>query len=115
MPGFRQGDVIRVPFPYTDRATRESRPALVVATGAMTQARGLLWVTMITSAVNKGWNGDLEITNLELAGLPAASVIRPAKIATIEAGDATSLGRISAALLKKVVARLSAEIGVEAS
>jgi mRNA interferase MazF len=115
MPSFSQGDIVRVPFPYTDRATRESRPALVVSVGEMTQDHGLLWVTMITSAVNRGWDGDLEITNLTLAGLPAASVIRPAKIATIEAVDASSLGRISVALLRKVLARLATEIGIEDS
>ena len=115
MPSFSQGDIVRVPFPYTDRATRESRPALVVSVGEMTLVRGLLWVTMITSAANRGWDGDLEITNLTLAGLPAASAIRPAKIATIEAVDASSLGRISAALLRKVLARLATEIGIEAT
>ena len=34
MPTFSQGDVVKVPFPYTDRPTRQSRPALVVSTGA---------------------------------------------------------------------------------
>jgi mRNA interferase MazF len=68
---------------------------------------------MITSAANKGWAGDLAITDLSLAGLPAASVIRSAKVATIEAVDAGPLGRISGALLKKVLARIATEIGCE--
>jgi mRNA interferase MazF len=111
MQSFSQGDVVRVPFPYTDRAARQSRPALVVSTGELTAGHGLLWVAMITSAVNKGWPGDLEIKNLERAGLPAESIVRAAKIATIEAADAEGLGRIPPALLKRVVAQLAGKIG----
>ncbi len=61
---FSQGDVIKVPFPYTDRATRQSRPALVVSSGNLEDAHGLLWVTMITSAANRGWAGDVAIADL---------------------------------------------------
>jgi mRNA interferase MazF len=107
---FSQGDVVKVPFPYTDRSTRQSRPALVVSTG-LEDAHKLVWVVMITSAENRGWPGDVAITNLAEAGLPAPSVVRAAKIATIDATDATKLGTVSAAQLRKVVDRVSREIG----
>lgn len=107
---FSQGDVVKVPFPYTDRSTRQSRPALVVSTG-LKDAHKLVWVVMITSAENRGWPGDVAITNLAEAGLPAPSVIRAAKIATIDATDATKLGKVSVAQLRKVVDRVSREIG----
>lgn len=42
MPAFKQGDVIKVPFPCTDRPTRQSRPALVVSTGELEGLHGLL-------------------------------------------------------------------------
>ena len=67
----------------------------------------MLWVVMITSAENRGWPGDLPVTGLGAAGLPVASVIRTAKIATIEACDAARIGRISEALLGKVKTALS--------
>ena len=107
MPTFRRGDVVKVPFPYTDRATRQSRPALVVSTAELEEAHVLLWVLMITSADNRGWPGDVDISNLAAAGLPIPSVVRTAKIATIESADATKLGRISSKALKQV----SREIG----
>jgi mRNA interferase MazF len=112
MPSFKQGDVIKVPFPYTDRATRRSRPALVVSVGGIETSHQLLWVVMITSAENRGWPGDVTVDNLELAGLPAPSVIRTAKIATIEVSDATKLGKIPAALLKQVINKLGRELGL---
>lgn len=114
MAGFKRGDVIKVPFPYTDRPTRQSRPALVVSTGGIEAAHGLLWVVMITSAQNRGWPGDLPVADLAGAGLPVPSVIRTAKIATIEASDATLLGRISAALIRKVSQHLGRELGIDA-
>jgi len=112
MPSFKQGDVIKVPFPYTDHATRQSRPALVVSTGGIETNHKLLWVLMITSAENRGWPGDLTVDNLAQAGLPAPSVIRTAKIATIEVSDATKLGKIPAALLKQVINKLGRELGL---
>ena len=105
MPTFEQGDVIKVPFPCTDRPARQSRPALVVSTGNLEARHGLLWVVMITSAENRGWAGDVAVSNLDMAGLPAPSVIRSAKIATIEASDATKLGRIPV-VQRRQVARM---------
>ena len=106
MPTFERGDVIKVPFPYTDRATRQSRPALVVSTGRLEEMHGLLWVVMITSAENRGWPGDVPVENLKMAGLPVPSLIRSAKIATIDASDASKLGRLPAAQVGLVTGRL---------
>lgn len=114
MASFRQGDVIKVPFPCTDRSTRQSRPALVVSAGGIEEAHGLLWVVMITSTGNRGWPGDVPVTNLAAAGLPAPSVVRTAKIATIEASDAARLGKVSPALFKQVAMRLEQALGFDA-
>ena len=115
MAGFERGDVVKVPFPYTDRSTRQSRPALVVSAAAALEGHGLLWVVMITSAENRGWPGDLAVGGLVSAGLPVPSLIRTAKIATIEAVDATRLGRISPVRLRKVDAELAGTLGLRGS
>jgi mRNA interferase MazF len=111
MATFSRGDVVKVPFPCTDRATRQFRPALVVSEG-LHDAHGLLWVLMITSAENRRWPSDVPVTNLSEAGLPVASVIRTAKIATIEAADATPLGHIATAPLRRVMERVARELGL---
>ncbi len=92
MANFRPGSVIKVPFPYTDRATRQRRPALVVGTPG--EDYGLLWVAMITSAENRPWPCDVAIADHQASGLPAPSTVRPAKIATIEKADAEPLGEL---------------------
>lgn len=96
MPDFEVWDIVKVPFPYTDRPVRQRRPALVIAAGELQSAHGLLWLAMITSAANRGWRGDVAISGLEAAGLPVLSIVRPAKLATIEARDAEPLGRLPA-------------------
>lgn len=111
MPSFRQGEVVKVPFPYTDRATRQRRPALVVSTGGIETAHGLLWVVMITSAENRGWPEDVPIADLAQAGLPAPSIIRPAKIATIQARDAEPIGTVPAEVIAAVLDRIGRELG----
>ena len=73
-------------------------------------AHNLLWVVMITSAESREWPSDVPISALTRTGLPAASASRPAKIATIDAADATKLGSISETQLRKVVDIIGREL-----
>jgi mRNA interferase MazF len=84
-------DIVTVPFPYTDHPTRQRRPALAVRVAPS----GLIWVLMITSAENRGWPGDVAVAGAA-TGLPVASLIRTAKIATVEASAARRIGRAPA-------------------
>ena len=106
MPIFEPWDIVRVPFPYTDRPVRQRRPALVIGAGEIEAEHGLLWLVMVTSAQNRGWPGDVAISDLIMAGLPAASIVRTAKIATIEARDAQRLGMLPNADRNQVSSQL---------
>ena len=108
---FEVWDIVKVPSPYTDRPVRQRRPALVVAAGEIEAALGPLWLVMITSAENRGWPGDVDISNLRAAGLPAPSIVRPAKIATVDARDAQRLGTLPGGDRKAVIAGLRAILG----
>jgi mRNA interferase MazF len=94
MPDCEVWDLVRIPFPYTNRPIQQRRPAVVVAAPQVPGAPRLLWVLMVTSAANRGWPGDVAVSDLAAAGLPAASVVRAAKIATIEAPDADRIGTL---------------------
>jgi mRNA interferase MazF len=109
---FEVWDVVKVPFPYTDRPVRQRRPALVAAAGEIESAHGLLWLVMITSAENRGWPSDVGISDLRSAGLPAPSIVRSAKIATVEARDAQRLGTLPGADRKAVASCLRVILGV---
>jgi mRNA interferase MazF len=104
-------DVVVVPFPYADRLVEKRRPALVISNRKLA-VHGLIWVAMITSADNEPWPGDVAITDLKRAGLPAPSVVRPAKIACIEPGRIDRrLGRLDKAAAKLVAQRLRGFLG----
>jgi mRNA interferase MazF len=111
MPTFSPGDLIKVPFPCTDRTTRQRRPAFVAASGDLEDRHGLLWVVMVTSAENRPWPGDVVILDYAAAGLPAPSMIRSAKVATIEARDAEPLGRATEADIEAVLAGMRVRLG----
>jgi mRNA interferase MazF len=113
MPSFEPGTIVRVPFPYTDRETRQRRPALVVA-GDVGPDGALLWVLMITSAANRRWPDDVAIEQEhEACGLPAPSLVRTAKVATIEARVADALGRLDDARMAEVRGLLTARLSVQ--
>lgn len=94
MPGFEVWDIIKVPFPYTNRPVRQQRPALVVRIVEADGAPDLLWVLMVTSSAHRQWPQDVVITDFAAAGLPAPSMVRTAKIATIDASDAQAIGKL---------------------
>ncbi len=111
MPTFRQGQIVRVPFPYTDRNTRQHRPALVISDGAIGDGESLIWVAMITSAENRPWPGDHAIADFADAGLPIPSVVRTAKVTTLETNAAIPVGDLDAALLGEVMAGVRGMLG----
>jgi len=108
MPSFEAWDVVKVPFPYADRPIRQRRPALVIAAGEIEAAHNLLWVLMITSAENRAWPEDVPVADLSSAGLPAHSVVRCAKVATIDARDAERIGKLARTNRRSVMRYVSA-------
>ena len=114
MASFSQGDVIRVPFPYTDRNARHHRPALVVSPGGLGERSSLLWVVMITSAANGGWPNDVALDRgYEAAGLPVPSIIRPTKMTTVEARHADRIGKLDRRIWREVASILKRQLGFE--
>lgn len=108
----RPFDVVVVPFPYADQLAEKRRPALVVSSDGFNQTSGLVWVVMITSASNATWDGDILIAASQETGLPAASLIRTAKIATIDAARIIRVaGHISVQTATAVRAKLVGVLG----
>lgn len=104
-PVYETWDVVTVPFPFTEGDAAKRRPALVVSSEHLARTHGLYWVVMITSAKNSGWADDVAVKDLERAGLPAPSVVRPAKIATLQTDRVFSrLGTLQDSGARKAVA-----------
>ena len=74
---FEAMDVVVVPFPFTDGPVAKRRPALVLSrTETFGGPSGYSVMAMITSAKHSPWPLDVEVSNLDAAGLPAPSVVR---------------------------------------
>lgn len=84
MPACKPGDVVIVPFPFTDRRATKRRPALVCSAEPFNHSANHVVLAMITSATHSRWLGDTPIEDLSDAGLPAASVVRW-KVFTLDA------------------------------
>lgn len=74
---FERFDVVRVPFPFSDREATKNRPALVLSSQAAFNARtGHSVLAMITSVKNDTWALDCLIADLPDAGLRVPSAVR---------------------------------------
>jgi mRNA interferase MazF len=99
------GDVVLVSFhpPGVEGVLR--RPAVVVSDHSLSEAHGLYWLCMITSAETAPRPDDVSITDPVGAGLPAASVVRAVKLATVDGSAILQrLGRLDDRDLDAVLA-----------
>jgi len=112
MTRFERGDVVRVMFPHVERNVRRARPALVLTREPIGPDGLLIWAAMITNAARDPWPGDVLIEDQEAAGLPVESTVRTAKIATLEAGSATKIGRLGEEQMAEVGRLVSAYLGL---
>lgn len=88
-------DVVKVPFPFTDKQSTKVRPALVLSNNEFNQSVGKTIFAMITSSTRVNWLHDTVITDLCGAGLTVPSRVRM-KIFTIDNGFILKrLGRLS--------------------
>lgn len=100
--GFSVWDIVRVEFPYAEAVAARRRPALIIAIPDVHDEFAILWVLMITSARHLSWPRDVPVSALAGTGLSHASVIRTAKIATLDARLATRIGTLGASDRGKV-------------
>lgn len=81
---FDFGDVILVPFPFTNQTTTKQRPAVVVSQHAYARARPGVVLMAITSRVRSSLGfGDTLLTDWQSANLLKPSVVKPV-FATLE-------------------------------
>ncbi|MBX3133756.1 MAG: type II toxin-antitoxin system PemK/MazF family toxin [Gemmatimonadaceae bacterium] len=76
MPAYKPGDVVVVPFPFTERLASKRRPALVCSSDSYNGATRHLVLAMITTSAHAKWPGDVAIRDLGATGLPAPSTVR---------------------------------------
>ena len=72
------GEVVLVPFPFTDQSGAKKRPAVVASSNVYNVSRQDLILMAITTQVRKPLGfGEIEIIEWQKAGLLKPSVVKP--------------------------------------
>jgi mRNA interferase MazF len=85
MTGLRRGDVVLVPFDFSDRSGSKWRPAAVISSDRYNQETPDVLIASITGNLNAIHHpGDHRLADWQAAGLLKPSLLQ-AKLATVEA------------------------------
>ena len=97
------GDVVLVPFPFTDQTAAKRRPAVIVSSDAYHRERPDVVVVAVTSRIGRPAGvGEVMIEEWRDAGLLKVSLIKPVfttvertlilrKLGTLQSKDITAL------------------------
>ncbi len=81
---FQRGDVVLIPFPYTDLSASKTRPAVVVSGDVYHKARSELLLAYVSPQVSRvNSTIDYVLSDWAAAGLLKPSFVRP-KVAAVE-------------------------------
>jgi len=105
------GDVVLVPFPFTDQSGIKKRPGVVVSSSAYHRFRNDVILMAVTSQVREPRFGELLINDWARAGLLKPSVVKPVvftlegslilkKLGRLDAADQDALRKCLAALVE---------------
>jgi mRNA interferase MazF len=79
----KRGDIVLVPFPFTDLSSSRRRPALVISPDAFNDQMQDVVVAAITSQLTTEHAVSIEQSDCVDGMLPKASVVKLAKVFTI--------------------------------
>lgn len=113
MTTFRRGEVLLVPFPFSDLSRTKRRPALVISSDAYNHASNDVVIAQITSNVNSvSLPGDHRVDSWEDAGLLAPSLVRP-RVTTLHTSlPIRVLGRMPPADMSAIDRGLALALGL---
>jgi mRNA interferase MazF len=105
---FERGDLLLVPFPFTDLSAAKRRPVLAVTAA---DSYGDFIAIPVTSRPHRA-RAALAATDMLTGTLPAPSWIRTNRIVTLNASLVVkTVGRVSDPVVKSAVKRFCAYIG----
>lgn len=108
--GYKRGDVVLVPFPFTDLSATKQRPALVISSDGFNAVHDDLLVAAITSQIPVRLDDDeWMIPNGELSacGLPKPSILKVSKLVTLHRQLVVKrIGAMPAASLERALTQI---------
>lgn len=97
-------DVVLVRFPFSSLSGEKKRPALVLSVAPYSSKLKLITIAMITSKIEGiKLRGDVSLKDWNKSGLLHPSIVRVAKVATLEEElISKKLGKLTSADIKEV-------------
>jgi mRNA interferase MazF len=84
MTAYNRGDIVLVPFPFSNQTTTKKRPAIIISSARYNAASQDIIIMAVTSRLEKVLSiGECRIHNWQEAGLLKPSSIKPV-LSTIE-------------------------------
>ena len=112
---YQRGDIVSVPYPFTDLTQTKIRPALILSTDTYNAHRGDIIVAPITGNTSTGQPDDTSLTDWAEARLLKPSVVKGI-LGTVEQTLVVRiLGTLSAADLQKVEQAFARALGLAIS
>jgi mRNA interferase MazF len=96
LPIFEAFSVLRVPFPFTDRAVQRRRPAVMISGPNVQRGSSHVLLAMITTAMRSSWPLDWPIQDLASSGLRVPCCVRFKLFSLDERLILGQLGRLAA-------------------
>jgi len=109
---FSFGDVVLVPFPFTDQTATKKRPSVVVSSNAYNKARPDVILMAITGQLS-GYSriGEAIVSDWKTAGLLKASTIKPILTTIDKSLVIRTLGQLKQEDLSKLKEALTLILG----
>lgn len=95
--GYSFGDLVLVPFPFTDQSATKRRPAVVISSNRYNRERPDLIIMAVTSQARPvGALGEVQVKHWKAAGLLKPSAIKPVMTTVESSLIIRALGRLEA-------------------
>ena len=112
MTSFKQGGVVLIEYPFSEKTGSKKRPALVVSNDSYHHGRQDVIIAGITSNITRKLVGDTLLEDWQQAGLKYPSLVTGILQTVKNHMIVRSLGVVSAQDLQKVLSNLGAIIKV---
>jgi mRNA interferase MazF len=96
MTAYKRGDIVLVPFPFSDQTTTKKRPAVVISSSRYNAISKDIIIMAVTSQIEKSFDvGSCRIKDWKEANLLKPSAIKPALSSIEQALVMKKLGALS--------------------
>ena len=112
MTSFKQGGVVLVEYPFSERTGSKKRPAFVVSNDSYHRSRQDVIIAGVTSNISRKLAGDTVLENWQQAGLKYPSLVTGILQTVKNHMIIRLLGVVSAQDFRKVLGNLEAIIKV---